>query len=298
MNKVNFDKLKSIKTPEEWLENALNIPKKKKAVPFYSHTSFMASAACIALSIIAVIITLFSSMPNKVPVSEKILSETVQKADKSIPTTTPNSTIRSDDTQNSSDSKNIPSENKRTNQIAQTVTEPSEYKSNNQISDDSDGSTTTTDNSLRPNSGSDVSNEMNNESRRPNSCKTTSSEDDIPPYTLYTIPPTDPTDKVYDNTIYLFLDSDSDFDYSNTVGCHFKEVNGESLYSYNSEYEKCNVIGGGSGWEVAEDVCITYKNEGPNQIKFGLYEITFYDVKGNKITRTANISDNEQIFIF
>lgn len=306
MNRVNFDKLKSIKTPDEWLEKVVNIPKKQKAIPFYRHTSFLASAACIALSIISGIIILFADVPDKSPVSNKMLSETVRTADESIPITTPNSTIKSNISQNSSDSKNLTSDNKSEEQITQTVTEPSENNSKNQSSDFSDGSNTATGNSSRVNDslilnggGNANSNEINDETRTPCSA-TENPTSNIRPDTrpIYTKPSEILPCEEYDNPIYLHLKGDSTFVYSDIVGCHIKEIGGENLYPLNSDYERCDVTGGSSGWEYVEDICIIYHNNGPKAIEFGLYEITFYDVKGNKITRTANFLDNNSAYIF
>ena len=58
MNECDFKQLKALKTPEKWIENALNIPKKKnKPLPLFLRPSFIGSAAALAV-LVAVMITL------------------------------------------------------------------------------------------------------------------------------------------------------------------------------------------------------------------------------------------------
>lgn len=305
MNRLNFDMLKSIKTPDEWLEKAVNIPNKQKMIPLYRHTSFLISAACITLCMIVGIIILFADVPDGTPISGKMLSETVRIYDESIPITTPNSTIKSDISQSSSESISPATDNNGKAQLTQTVTEPSENKAGNQTSDISDGNQTVTGNSSGnapsiPNEGKNPSDNDNPDETRTPCSDTENPTSDIRPDTkpIYTKPSEILPCEEYDNPIYLHLKGDSAFVYSDTVGCHIKKIDGENLYPLNSEYERCDVTGGSSGWEEVEDICIIYHNNGPKAIEFGLYEITFYDVKGNKITRTVNFSDNNSAYIF
>lgn len=46
MKKVNFNQLKSVKTPESWVDRAINIPKEKKKIPLYRNPYIIASVAC------------------------------------------------------------------------------------------------------------------------------------------------------------------------------------------------------------------------------------------------------------
>lgn len=46
MKKVNFNQLKSVKTPENWVESAIKIPQRNKKKPLYLNPYIIASAAC------------------------------------------------------------------------------------------------------------------------------------------------------------------------------------------------------------------------------------------------------------
>lgn len=72
MNKVNFDSLKNLKAPEEWIENAINIPntkqKKKPILAIFSNKSarLIAAAACLVL-VSAISLTVFLTQDRITP---------------------------------------------------------------------------------------------------------------------------------------------------------------------------------------------------------------------------------------
>lgn len=59
MNEFDFTQMKNLKAPEEWVENAVNIPKKKqKSVFVFLRPQFIGSAAAVVLVTAAVLMTL------------------------------------------------------------------------------------------------------------------------------------------------------------------------------------------------------------------------------------------------
>lgn len=306
MNRLNFDKLKSIKTPDEWLENAVNIPNKKKLspLPFYRHTSFIASAACVALCTIVGIIIIFNAVPDKSLPSNNNEGSTAVITDNEGNTIFLQAyTLHSDTVPNNSEHNEISTENQRRGGlVTQNGTEPTESKNekathssepDNTLPNSSGG-----ENQTSPASG--VSATENTEETR-NNCSATVPGEKPSTKPTQAVPQTTAPDGVYSNPIYFHVDLNSDFDFSNTVGCHIKDSNGNDLYPYNSSYEKCDFVGGSTGWEDVpqeENIYFVYNNKGPNKIVYGIYEVTFYDVNGNTVTRTVNFSDNNSVHIF
>lgn len=313
MNRLNFDKLNSIKTPDEWLENAVNIPDRKKSplLHFYRHTSFLASAACVALCTIVGIIILFNAAPDKSLPSNNNAVSTIVITDNEGNTII--SKVYTDTLQNNSEHNENSTENQRRGGlITQTVTEPTESK--NEKATDSSGNFPKATHSSKPDNTSPNSSggekqtspttgvlaTENTEETKTNCSATVPVEepDTTPPQIDY---PTKEPALVYTNSIYFHVDLNSDFDFSNTVGCHIKDSYGNGLYPYNSAYEKCDFVGGSTGWDdmpQEENICFVYNNKGPSKIIYGLYELTFYDINGNTVTRTVNLSDNNSVHIF
>lgn len=325
MNKLNFEKLKSIKTPDEWLENAVNIPNKKNSIPLYRHTSFLASAVCVVLCMIVGVILIFKVIPEKIPVSDnsdvKILSTTVASENSDIPITTSDAVLQSSIPKDNSGHNEKSVNNYRGRGTTQTVTEPSERstdKSNtpNTQAAENNSSNLSPSNSFAGSNGGenqtiatvnpnlpDTDNTEGthlspSDSENTNAAIPDGKPSSTPEQSETTVGPIieEPTG-IYTMPIYLHINSIKGFDYDNTVGCHMKRVGGEDLYSYNSVYEKCESNDSPSVLEE-ENVCIEYKNNGPNDITFGLYEVTFYDIKGNIITHKVNISGNYSVHIF
>lgn len=74
MKEFNFDALRNLPVPEDWIENALAIPeeeeKKPAVIPFWRKPRFIAMAASLML-VTALSIALYLSMGNKPPVTVK-----------------------------------------------------------------------------------------------------------------------------------------------------------------------------------------------------------------------------------
>ncbi len=68
MKKLNFNHLKNVKTPESWIEKAINIPQQnKKPIPFYFRPYVIASAACFVFCCVVSFI-IFVNFNNTAPV--------------------------------------------------------------------------------------------------------------------------------------------------------------------------------------------------------------------------------------
>lgn len=305
MKRLNFDKLKSISTPDEWLENAVNIPNQKKnaPLPFYRHTSFLTSAVCAALCAFVGLIVLFNAQSGKVPVSENPITTTSAALQPSIPQSNPEHNKQGSDNHNGSAEQIVTEPSERTSDNSNTL--GTQAATNNSATDSSSPTSGSGTNPTATTIKSNLSATDNTEATQahPSVAESTSPDPVIcEPSTQaqQTEPPTEEPVTVYTNLIFLHVDLNSGFNFSNTVGCHIKEVGGKDLYPYNSAYEKCDFVEGTSGWDSVENqnVCFVYNNKGPNKIVYGLYEVTFYDVNGNTITRTVNISDNNSVHIF
>lgn len=321
MNKLNFEKLKSITTPDEWLENAVNIPNRKNVVPFYRHTSFLASAVCVVLCMIVGVIMIFKVMPEKIPISDnsdvKTLSTTAASENSDIPITTPDAALQSSPPQDNSGHNEQVFSDYRGRGTTQTVTEPFEGSADksNTLSTQATVNNSSPGNRLPSSNGGEnqTATTVNSNVLDTDSMKETQQLPSDSENTNATIPGGKPSSDplqsettvgpiieeptiIYTMPIYLHINSIAGFDYDNTVGCHMKKVGGEDLYSYNSVYEKC--IFNDDSTAGCNDTCIVYQNKGPNDITFGLYEVTFYDIEGKIITQKVNISGNNSVHIF
>lgn len=82
MKNKEFKQIKSIKTPESWIENAINIPQKnKKSTPFYFKPQFIASVASFVLCCTLCLTVFFRTNNNvTVPVAPNTTRSTIQTA--------------------------------------------------------------------------------------------------------------------------------------------------------------------------------------------------------------------------
>lgn len=86
MKKVNFNQLKNVKTPEDWIENAINIPKKNnKTVKFSKISVSVIAASFVCVCTVSVLIATNFSHKIEVPVSSvgTSFSETANSANTS-----------------------------------------------------------------------------------------------------------------------------------------------------------------------------------------------------------------------
>lgn len=89
MKNIDFRQIKSIKTPESWIENAINIPQKnKKIIQFYLKPYFIASVASLVLCGTICLTVFFSTSNNAiVPIAQSTTHTTNQTTTQSTENT-------------------------------------------------------------------------------------------------------------------------------------------------------------------------------------------------------------------
>ncbi len=94
LDKPNFNQLKSVKTPESWVENALKIPsEQKKPLPLFFRPAILGTAASVALAAVLGVLLFMTLGRNSIPVLPATQS-TVASQDNTTPTfTTPQGEI-------------------------------------------------------------------------------------------------------------------------------------------------------------------------------------------------------------
>ncbi len=316
MKKVNFNQLKNVKTPESWIENAINIPQRnKKPIPFYLRPYFIASAASVVLCC-ALSLFVFANLGNDVSV---------------LPVSNPTDSITS--TQNLSNTldsnADSPSQAITGNGIAQgatdpfgnliflqPVTEPNETNTsqNNSGSKGNLGAATqpssngNTNHSkpYTPTTGLNTDPPEEPVTAKPTSVPSvkptqkptqslTSMPLDVEEVTNFTEPTPDTMPFTYD---ICFLPSrNTDFNLSGNVYCHIESKNGFEYTESFTDNELCTRKGSGSSirflYNPSEKygVCVD-----DDYIEMGNYYVTFYDDSGHSITRLCYLGYGSYIF--
>lgn len=322
MKKVNFNQLKNVKTPENWIENAINIPDKKNNAPFYFRPRFIATAAsvvlCCALSLLIFtnIGSDLSAFPVAKPTDSVNIPSTQGEYKGEAPTDSQdNQNGVSEQLQGSTDTIFGNLFENGTVLIGQPVTEPKENGSGTfPTKNPSQG--TTQQNPQKPTSGTTI---------KPTTA--TSGDPTAPPVTEPTeapttatpprVDPTLPTDEPYFPTgstdvemteenlsstqgwwgepdyvqpiIYLDMTDNVCFDISNTVYCHLMSCkSGETYSSYFSDDEVCTIRR-----LIGKTMLVYDAGKMLNRaIPAGYYHIYFYDDSGNYVRSTANLSSD------
>ena len=94
LDKPNFNQLKSVKTPDSWVENALKIPtEQKKPLPLFFRPAIIGTAAGVALAAVLGVLLFMTLGRNSIPVRPSVQSTSVSQ-DNTTPTfTTPQGEI-------------------------------------------------------------------------------------------------------------------------------------------------------------------------------------------------------------
>ena len=106
MNDYNFNQLKNIKTPEEWMQKALNIPSKKKIPLIFSYKTYaFAAAVFVCVCAVTVAATMNFNSNTVVKISPTSNNSTTQTHNNTLPifTAETNSTEQTDTTANFTD---------------------------------------------------------------------------------------------------------------------------------------------------------------------------------------------------
>lgn len=308
MKKVNFNQLKSVKTPESWVDRAINIPKEKKKIPLYRNPYIIASAACFVFccALCSVIFASFNVNFTPMTAPPKINSTSNTVPDGSTPSYT-NPSFPAIIQGNSANGENF------TNPLhnlfpfatgsASALLRPSNAPSipgqkptatvpkDSEASSETGGSTGATGGTVAPTEPDIPSQPITEPSEATESPETPPTTPIEPEITRPWEPPTQhptiqeettmgaPSSEYYMDTISLILSDKSDFDINSNIYCHIESTSGKQ---YSVKY---------SNSELAY-----YKNTGKKAVCFspiykGIYIdinkdyfVTFYDSKGNSRT--------------
>lgn len=153
MNKVNFDNLKNLKTPDSWIENALSIPntqqKKSPILMLFSTKSsrLIAAAACLIL-VSAVALTIFLTQDSVTPPIDPDYIATEQTVETQDVTQAQSDS--SEQTHSSGDNTQEPTNESKPNADDYQSIEPTEVVASN-ATQNAGGSTVNNQNTTRPN---------------------------------------------------------------------------------------------------------------------------------------------------
>ncbi len=314
MKKVNFNQLKNAKTPESWIENAINIPQRnKKFIPFYLKPYFIASAASVVLCC-ALSLFVFANLGNDVSV---------------LPVSNPTDSITS--TQNLSNPSDLNADSSSQaitgNGIAQGTTDPfgnliflqpvTEPNENNNSQNNS-GSKGNLGAAIQPSSNGNTNHSkpytptsgLNTEppeepvTAKPTSVpsvKPTQKPTQMPTQVQTAVPIvpettqcTEPSPETLPFTYDIFFlpSHNTDFNLSGNVYCHVEPKNGFGCTESFTDEELCTRKGSGSSIRFLYNPSEKYGD----YIAMGDYYITFYDNSGHSITRLCYLGYGSYIF--
>ena len=94
LDKPNFNQLKSVKTPESWVENALKIPsEQKKPLPLFFRPAIIGTAAGVAFAAVLGVLLFMTLGRNSIPVQPSAQSTSVSQGSTAPTFTTPQGEI-------------------------------------------------------------------------------------------------------------------------------------------------------------------------------------------------------------
>lgn len=303
MNNLNFNELKSVKTPDRWIENAVNIPKmNKKPMPFYLNHRFIGSVACLVICC-ALSLMVYFGLSNNAP----------------VPVVPDDKTSASQDSTSVNPSNNTLSESQNSDTINPSVANQFNIHTSQPLyrADSSAFGSTTPSNSSASSSSSVDSTQSNNNSVATIPVITeppevpvitepqTTYPDDSPaivPTTEFTTNPGcdyNPDEPLtalpqlyFERNIYFTPKKNSAFLQYDNLYCHIASASGEVYSEKFSSVEKVNKTIIGDSFKSAynpkiNNIYLTYGN----------YTLTFYDERGNSLTYTCYIGD-EAIYLY
>lgn len=286
MKKVNFNKLKSVKTPENWIENAVKIPKRNKKKPIYLNPYLIASAACFVFCCVlcAVIFLSFGTdMPAPI-VSAKLsgssvlptvlnpITDTIPPVISQQPTGSDQKSNKQTDAKNGTETgrktKNSPN-----SQSAVTNHEPSESKGNSSGNTSNSGGSTIPDTPVT---------EPTHSVSKPT----------VQPTTEHGISPTEDSSKEFVDSIYFCFNSFAEEGKEDEFYCHITSESGQAYSQKFSSVEKAAFS------HTAQGIALEYNpfSKGLHLMK-GTYNLTFYDKNGSTFTYSAYLG-YQPVFIY
>lgn len=306
MKKVNFNQLKDVKTPENWIENATKIPQKNKIKPTFLNPYIIASAACFIFccALCAVVFLKFGvDMPNPIaPIKSsgtsvsEVTNSTSPSSNLSAIPTIPNPIINNIPTAAATSQQQTGSVQKSTNSsdliygTGQGTTGKNPTNSQGIVTDPESPKTTAS-------SGNTGSTDVPEPSiTNPAPPKTDPIEEiTTSPYPFE--PETPPIEEPCENftsTIYFYHSEHSSGSFEEDVKyyCHIESENGESYSQMFSSAEIAVVT------HTYEGFTVKY-NPGSKGIDLnkGVYYLTFYDERGHSYKYSAYLG-NQSVHIY
>ena len=313
MKKVNFNQLKSVKTPENWIENAIKIPQKNKKKPADLNPYIIASAACFVFccALCAVVFANFG-IDNPTPVAPVKSSGT--SAFNVTDSTTPSSNLSVIPTIPNPIINNIPSATAASQQqtgSGQKSTNPSD--STKETVQESTGNTPSDSQSVVTNpkpietggSSSGSSSNANSPSTKPDTPITdptqpvtdpTEPPTTIPAPTEPGIPPLEESTTVgsgekFTSSIYFCFSSEVCAEESEYY-CHIMSASGQTFSEKFSSVEKADVTC------TLEGITVQYNPYSKGlRLRTGNYYLTFYDEYGHSYTYYAYLG-NQSVYVY
>lgn len=293
MKKLNFNQLKSVKTPESWVENAINIPSKnKKPLPFYFKTYFIASAACIIVCC-AVSLTVFLNFNGK-EIVPKLPNAANGKTMSSIYNS--ESEVDYENSMNPS-KKNIHDDNSVG--FSQTVTDANgkviatgslKFSTPpNTANTNKNGSATNATEATEKNTSGNINTTEPKETHYVPPTEVISTTVTTPPHTNASTEKTTSDFQVVENIYYsgvitLVCPKNSIFSSNNSVYCHLVSNYGETYTTKFSSKELCSKSYSNGNLNI----CYYTKDIFP----LGNYRIEFYDAKGHNYAANVLLLDD------
>lgn len=321
MKKLNFNHLKNVKTPENWIEKAINIPQQnKKPIPFYFRPYVIASAACFVFCcVVSFIIFVNFNNTAPVPVISASTTDVSQSRNQSsfpdintelfpfVQATSSNNGSTSAENGSVGVNGNSVLTNPDFPKNSGNSSYPINEKHSNSLNDTKNSSTT----AVSPNSTNPESN--NQSTTRPNKVTEPPEPTAIPtePFTDY--PAVDPTienptvawnpsvaedpstsgyQDIFYGDIYFIAKKNSNFSKNSNLYCHIESLTGFSYTVSHSNRELVYDVTSYNGsfygvYNPSDRSVYLYK---------GQYDITFYDSFGNSVKHRFYLGDDNIYF--
>lgn len=308
MKKVNFNQLKSVKTPENWIENAINIPQKNKKKPIYLNPYIIASAACFIFccALCAVVFAYFGvDMPNPIAPVKSSSTSVLDIADGTTPSSNPSliptipnpiteiiPTFSTQQQTGSGQKSTNPSATKNGNVQGSTGKSPSNSQSvvtNPEPSETcggSNGNSSSTDRPTNPDTPVTVPTQPVTEPTEPPTVTPTPTEPELPPIPETTV---GEASESFNSSIYFYFTPELTGELPEEnyrVYCHIMSSAGQSFTEKFTWEERTTVSFTPNG------ITAQYN---PSRKGFllnpGNYYLTFYDNCGHSYTYFAYLGD-------
>ncbi len=305
MKKVNFNQIKSVKTPENWIENAINNPKKNKKKPAYLNPYIIASAACFIFccALCAVVFLNFGiDNPNPVAPAKSsgtsafdVTDSTTPSSNLSVIPTIPNpitNNISSATTQQQTGSgqkSTNPSDTKKGNEqisMGKNPSNPHSVVTNPEPNETSGGSNSNTSSTKRPAiPDTPITNPTQGvtDPTEPPTAAPTPTQPEEPPFEEPSIE--------FVSSVYHYLPKYESAEYEEYY-CHIESESGKSYSERFSEKERATLIITSEGKRKLQYIPI---NKGI-YLEKGMYYVTFYNKSGTSAKQLVYLG-NESVNI-